>query len=433
MSEHNRNHTVSDEEPGNANRSTEESERVQRDELHALIANIVEGERSSWQGEIRDVLKEYQAPDRSNVPEFQNKKGETVHRMSSPTEPLYRRFPEEVREWRNPDSDHWCAEWIRGQFHKDQARMFRAQAELDSLFRTTVVDEGVAGSSGALSTGAGGALIPRPLENVVMIARDRVAKMRRFANILNMTRQTHTVPTAAAMTAGMVAESTTQVVLDPVIASVQLTARKGQVTAVATMEILDDAAINLVSLYATRAGGSLGKLEDDQFFQDGDGSAPNISAKVAGTAYAEASSTGLAYADVLGMYHTCGQVYRDQGAWFVASDVLQFMGNVRDGNSRPFYQGLQERPGPITDDTTAVGTILNRPVYEVPFTDGEILFGDMNALYTVGTRQGIVSAASEHVKFDLDQVMWKFTQRFDGNNVDSIAAQQASGITSATS
>jgi HK97 family phage major capsid protein len=70
-------------------------------------------------------------------------------------------------------------------------------------------------------------------------------------------------------------------------------------------------------------------------------------------------------------------------------------------------------------------------VYEVPLTAGTLWFGDPSAAYVIGTRAGISSSMSEHVKFNLDQVMWKMTQRFDGINLYSAAGQQAVGIDSA--
>ena len=411
--------------------------------LKSMVSNIVAQERENWSAELAQGLKDFETPDRSQVPEVKDDgdagrftEGRAI-RVSSPYDVLYSRMSEREQQFRSADSDHWYREWIVGQFRKDRGQMLNAEAQLEGIYGRAycraALAEGAAGAAGAISAGAGGDLIPRPLENVVLIARDRVAKMRRFASSLTMTAQTHTIPTAAAMTAAMVGESTTATESAPTPGNVQVSARKGQVVALATQELLDDAAINLVNLYATRAGGKLGELEDDQFWQDGDGAGNNISAHFGGTAYAETTSGALGYVDVVAMYYAVGQAYRDNARWFAAADVLQFMANVRDGNGRPMYQGLQERPGALSDDAGAVGTILNKPVHEVPTTDGEIWFADAAALFTVATRQGIVTSASTHVKFDLDQVMWKFTQRFDGQNVDTVAGQHASGITSATS
>ena len=133
------------------------------------------------------------------------------------------------------------------------------------------------------------------------------------------------------------------------------------------------------------------------------------------------------------MYHTLPQVYRAGAAWFAESSVLQAMSGVRDGNGRPFYQGLGDAPRAITDDAGAQGTLLGKPVYEVDATAGTIHFADLGALYIVGTRKGITLRVSEHVGFTAGQIHWIWEQRFDGNNVDTSAGQTCTGITAANS
>ena len=411
--------------------TSEEQEKVEKSTLMSVVGNIVKNERDGWMKEVLGELAEFMPPDRSNVPEYKNSKGEAVHRTQHATEPMYRRMSPEMQEVRSPEGDHWMAEWIRAQYNKDQARQFLANQQLDHIYGRADTLIGTSTTTGAFSTGTGGTLLPRPLENVVMIARDRVAKMRRFATNIVMTRSNHNVPTAGSMTAAMVLEATTMAASEPLFAQVALNARKGHVLAVASREILNDAAINLVNTYAVRAGGSIGVLEDNQFFSTGNGTAPNISANLQGDAYAEASGTFLAYPDVVGMYFGVAQQYRDGAVWLGAANVLQMLSALTATNGQPFYQGMNERPLAITDDPNAVGTILGKPVYEVPFPNGEIYFGNVAANYVVGTRQGIEVDVSPHIYFLSDKVVWKFTQRFDGNNLDASAGSHAAGITSA--
>jgi HK97 family phage major capsid protein len=416
--------------------SADEAKRTEKSALMSLVANIVESERNTWMKDVVDELKEFTDPDRSNVPEIQNTRGETVHRLSSPADTVYRRMSPEMRAVRNPDSDHWMAEWIRGQYNKDRARMFVATEHLNAMFRAVsdIVEDPVGPSGGISATASGGPLLPRPLESVVMIERDRVAKMRRWATIYQMTAQQHNIPTAGSMVAYMAGENTTSTSGEPTFAYVSLVAKKGRCLAVATQEILNDAAVNLVNLFAVRAGGALGKLEDDQFFELGDGTGNNISADISGNAFtATPSATTMAYSNVVGMYFAVPQQYRDNARWLIAGNILEKFSSLQDGNGRPFYQGLQERPLTLGDDPWAVGTILGKPVYEVPLPNGEIFFGDVAAAYAVGSRQGIQSAASEHFKFDVDAIMWKFTQRFDGVNIDQSASAHATGITAVSS
>jgi HK97 family phage major capsid protein len=391
--------------------------------------------RADFQRQADALLREAMKPDRSQLPELTpsgtNRHGEPVHRLGSPAEPLYRRMSEEERRWRSPEADYLFARWLRATIDRDHAVVREAEDRLGSLFRADV-SEGVAGASGAFATGTGGTLVPRPLERVVMIARDRVAKMRRFARIVPMTAQQVNLPTAASMTAAMVAEGTSGSGGEPTFSQVALVAKTGCVKAVASREMVADSDFRVVQSFVERGAGALGVLEDDECFKLGDGTGNHIT-KLSGTAFAEVSTGIFKYTDALLMYRSVPQVYRDRGVWLVSSDVLGMMGNVRDGQGRPFYGGMVDSPTPISDDRGAIGTLLHRPVYEVPFTSGEVWFGDPEAQYAFGDRQGIEVDVSRDVLFDTRQIMWLLTERFAGNNVDSSASQYCVGLTSASS
>lgn len=400
--------------------------------IEAAVANLVRKEREGYEAEIVKAIQSLESERTTIVPDFVNKRGEEVIRTSSPTAPLYRHMSEEEREWRNPDSDHWMAEWLRAKFDKDKGAMLTAETKLEGMFGRATTVEGAAGASGAISAGTGGSLIPRPLEAVVQIARDRVAKARRLVRVMSMTRQQHTIPTAGAMTAGMVAEGTSGTSGEPTFASVALVAKTGAVKALASREILADAAVNLVGTFAQRGGSALGVLEDDQVFSDGDGVGANIDETVSGTTYTLTTATQFGYVDALGMFYGVAQQYRQGSVWMVSPDVLELISNVRDAaNGRPLYTGLIEQPGAFTDDAGQIGTILRKPVYEVPFPAGTVWFGNAMDAYTFGARQGIEVDVSEHVRFLEREVAWIITERFGGVNVDAAAAQIATGVTSA--
>ena len=415
--------------------TAEELERRERGTLATVVKTLVDEAKVEWQEETRAELEAMRKPIRDQVPEIYQDPAQ--HRgnltLRSPASIVYSRMPDEVRAIRNEDSDHWMAEELRGIATTDRARILKSKVELDALFGRATTAEGAAGAAGALSAGTAGALISRPIEQLVLIARDRVAKMIRFASGFTMTKQTHTVPTAAAMTAYQVAEGGTTTQGEPTYAGVQLSAIKSAARGIVTLESLDDADVNVVGMMTTRAGMALGAQQEAQFWRTGDGTPPNISAFAAGTAYSETTSAALDFTSVTGMYYTCGQVYRDRAAWYAESSVLQAMTGVRDGNGRAFYQGLTERPGPLSDDPTAVGTIMGKPAYEVDATAGTIHFGDMEALYLIGQRQGITARMSEHVGFATGTVQFIWEQRYDANNVDALAVQTCTGITSANS
>lgn len=413
-----------------------ELEREKSSSLAVLVEELRQSERKKYEAEMASQLAKLLQPNEDERPNIDLRAPHaygTALRTYSPTASRYRHMSEEEREWRNPDSDHYMAEWIRGLAYRDQTRMIVAAAKLDEMFPNARADltEGTQAASGAFSTGTGGTLLPRPLEAVVEIARDRVSKARRLVNILEMTSYTHNIPTAAAMTAAMVGESTTVAQGEPTISQVQLTAYKCQAKAIANRELLADAPINLVSLIARRAGGAIGVIEDNEVFKDGTGTKPHIT-KITGTSYS--ITTGIfRYTDAVAVFFGVPQEYLDNSVWLVASNVLQLLSNVRDGQGRPLYHGLLDAPAVTDDSPGQVGVIFNRPVYRVALTAGDLWFGDPRAQYTLGSRQGIEMRMSEHVNFHLDQVMWLVDERIAGNNVDSSASQMVTGITSCTS
>jgi HK97 family phage major capsid protein len=412
----------------------EEKEKRRKAGIKALFAEVLESREEQWTAKLAEQIAELKKPDRSSLPEHYEKPKE--HRgtitLSNPWDSVYRHMDEKVRAIRNPDTDHWMAEEFRGIAYNDRARVFQAQAELFGLFRANTV-EGVAGDSGAYSTGTGGTLVSRPVEELVLIARDKVSKMPRFASAMTMTKQTHSVPTGNAMTTYQTSEAGTTTQGEPTYAAVQLTAVKTGARGVLSLEMLEDADANVVSFMTTRAGMAIGAAQEAQFWRTGNGTAPNISAFAAGTAFAETTSGTLDMSSVIVCYHTCPQVYRQNGAWYAASNVLQEMSKVKDGNGRPMYQGMVDAPRTLGDDSGAMGTLMGKPVYEVDATAGTIHFGDMRALYLVGTRKGITARMSEHAQFAAGLVEFIWEQRYDGINVDTAAVQTITGITAANS
>jgi HK97 family phage major capsid protein len=408
--------------------------------LITLVETIRRNERESYEADMAEALRELAKPNRDRVPElykvpelYSNAAGHKGNIATrSPTEPLYRRMPEDERQWRNPESDHYMAEWIRGEVLGDRSQMLQAVAKLEGMFPRAVMTEGISPQTGAFSTGTGAEYIPHPLSAVVMINRDRIAKMRRFATIYQMTAQEHSIPTQDAMTAAMVAEDVAEVFQgEGAVAHVPLTAHTAGVQVRASKMLLNDAAINLVNIIATRGGAALGVLEDNEFFKDGTGTSPHVT-MLTGTSYVASltTATALSYTNLVGMYHDLPQQYRTNAVFFVSSSVLGLLSNVRDTLGRSIYQGLMDAPGPLTDDPGAVGTLLRKPVYEVPLTPGTIWFGDPSQ-YAVGNRQGITIESSEHQLFSTRQVIWLITERIAGNNTDLGAAQFLTAIASA--
>jgi HK97 family phage major capsid protein len=409
--------------------------------LHAKLDAIAKRHEENVLGSIGEMIARHETADRSDIPDVVNRSGERVSRLQSPTSRLYRSMPRDEREYRSPDSDHWCQQWLSGVMQNDGATQALAKARLDEIFpqfaRADTL-EGAADAAGGFAAGTGGVLMPRVLEELVAINRDRVAKMARFATTYQMTAQEHNIPTGAAMTAFMVGEATSGLTQgEPAFAQVPLVAHRAIAKAIMGNDLLEDAAVNVVNFVTRRGGAILGVLEDTEFFDAGTGSAPHVT-KLSGTTFDEETDGVMSYNDVLTMYQALPQVYRATARWFLASDVISLLAQVRDGLDRPFYQSLMDPPM-IMDDSPeggpmpgAQGTLLGKPVHEVPLTSGDIWFGDPSAAYAIGRRSGIRVDVSREFLFDTFRTIFLIHQRIAGNNIDTGAAQYATNVSSAT-
>lgn len=422
--------------------SADEMNRRVEAAIHAKLEMIAQRHEQKVLEGVADIVARYDQPDRSMVPEFQNRNGETVHRLTSPWDPYYRRLTGDEAKIRNAHSDHWMREWLRGVQQQDFAGRVQAEAKLEAMFpdlyRADTL-EGAANASGGFAGGTGGVLIPRPLESLVAIALAKIAKMARWARLYTMTQQEHNIPTAGAATAYMQGEATTPLTGgEPSLAQKPLIAYDAIGKLVLGRNLIDDEAANVVPVFVQLMGDALGELEDSEFLKAGTGSSPHVT-KLAGVAFSETTSGILSYTNVLGMYSSVPQRYRSNARWLVNGTVLQLLANVRDGFGRPFYQSLVDPPVSIGDDENGgpdgsrVGTLLGKPVHEVDLTAGDIYFGDVFRNYAIGRRRGITVEFSKDFYFDTRRVIYLVTERIAGNNIDTSAGQLCSGITSANS
>ena len=168
-----------------------------------------------------------------------------------------------------------------------------------------------------------------------MVERDRVAIMRPMATIVNMTRQTHTLPLFGSLDVAGAAEEATPALNDPAITSVQLTARKYGVRTLISEEMLEDTPFNLIQMLAQRAGTGIGVYEDDQYFGDADGTGTNFSDAVTGTAKALAVAGVLGHTDLVSANFQQLKAYRPGSVWFAATNVLGFISGVKTSDGRP--------------------------------------------------------------------------------------------------
>lgn len=413
----------------------EETKRSELTGVGHLLREVISKRDAQKMSEFKSLIAGLAAPDEKTVVETKRTEERTIVSRHQPTDRLYERLYQsqpEMKQWRSPDLDHQYKEWILGLVQRDGARRLAAEERMNQIAGTRLTTlEGALDVSDptAILDGTGGHLLPQPLANVVMIARENANVLPRLVMNVTMNSGTLRIPTANVVTSYMVAEGSVATQGEPTFASEMLKAQKAQAFMKASVEMVADSAFNLMNVYATRAGMSLGALEDTQIATS-NGTAPNISEAITGGAVTTATIGTIVYDDLVTLFFALGKSYRPNGVWLGSAATLTGMSQLTDGNGNAVigFSNSMDARGPV-GDVAPVAQIFNRPVYEVPLADGTILWGDVGSGYVFGRRAGITAAVSEHADFASDLVQFKFTERFDGLNVDDAAMKQISGLT----
>ncbi len=351
-----------------------------------------------------------------------------------PTDPLYRTLHAtrpSMREARTPDLDHWNAVWLRAYLQRDQATMKLAEAKGNEIggYRATTLGGGLdASDATAVASGTGGHLLPQAMSNVVQIARQNAAVIAPLCQNFMTNGLTLRVPTSGAVTADTVAEGASGAQAEPTFVSEMLILHKIGVRMIASEEMLQDSAFNLMGIYAERAGEGIGAAEDLQICTTG-GTAPDLTEAIAGGNVAEETTTVLVYEDLNTLFFALGKAYQPRSTFLAGTLVCTLLSNMMDGNDHPVLKVPSSPPGPVTDVSTpqAIGTVIGRPIYHVPLTAQRLLLGDLRG-YGFVRKGGIFASMSTEVGFATDTIQFKFYERVDGRIIDDVAMKQMSDL-----
>ena len=398
------------------------------DKIVGALDKVLEKRDAEHLANVEEKVAELRKPDRSGVEGILAVAGgddlPTVRSRTQPTDPLYerlfRRHPE-YREWRSADQDHWAQQWILGLAQNNSGLVAEAGDRLREVNARATTLEGDLSTTAVLD-GTGGHLLPQNINAVVNIARDLNAVLPPLCLQLSMTSGTLRVPTAAAATSAMVAEGGTPSQGEPDFASEMLTPHKCVCFMKASVELLADSAFNVMSIYAQRAGASIAAREDVQIASS-NGTAPNITEALSGGNVAEPDAATYNLEAMTNLWFALTQPYRPNATWAGNAVTLEAISNVKDDNGYPLWSF----PGgarPVSNDPGVVGQIFGRPVVEAPFADDMIVFGDFTG-YGFARRESIVAESSSHADFATGLVNFKFTERFDGRILDTVAIKQS--------
>ncbi len=329
----------------------------------------------------------------------------------------------EKRAARNVKMDDLTQRWIRAVDRQDYAMRAKLCEEMNDLYLDTLGIEraplliGDPTGENPLADGSGAELVPLPLANQIVLARDRASKLRRISNVFPMTSQTERVPMLPIVTASTRAENAPYVDNTPAADKAMLTATDLGVQFSAGRNFLDDTAFNMANALTQIAGAAIGAREDvEMCTADGTGSSFTEGLTNANIVdIPETTPSSLAYVDIVALYYGLQEQYRQESVFLMEGTTLQDVMNIVDGNGRPIFRPADEAPIPIgNEDSAASGILFGKPVYEVPLPDDEIIFGNMG-WYAYGNRTSIRVDTDREVT--TGERTWVIDQRGDGRTI----------------
>jgi len=302
---------------------------------------------------------------------------------------------EELRAARNPRMDDLAQEWAATLISRNVNRREELHEELNGRYWESLgysrapLLEGLPDASSGFAVGTGADLLPLPLASQLIVERDKASKFRSMVNTFPMTTSTERIPILPTMTANARLENAAYADGSPTSDGALLHAKDVGVSFSAGRNFLEDSAFNLANQLTVVAGGAIGAEEDRQI--------------CVSTANAGEITEGFGGATITDIAET------------TVTTLLQIL----DSQGRPVLLGGLDSPRAINDlDSDAVGTILNKPVFEVPLADDFILFGDP-MWYALGTRAGIRVDAERAVTTGL--WTWVIDERIDGRVIPTRA------------
>ena len=212
-------------------------------------------------------------------------------------------------------------------------------------------------------------------------------------------------------------ESGSQTASEPTFAQVSLTAKKLTGYTTASNELLADSAIALSALLGRMFPEALAYFEDDAFI-NGDGAGEplgilNADALITVTKETGQAATTLVAENLDKMYSRMLPSSVGNAVWIAHPDTFPQLASlsraVGTGGSAIWVSNISDGPP---------SSIYGRPLIfsekaQTLGTAGDIYFVDLS-YYVIADRQAVTMAASEHVRFTNDEMVWRFVERIDG-------------------
>lgn len=351
-------------------------------------------------------------------------------------EARYARLPEDERCIRTPEGDVETWRWfnaVRAHQSGDESGMavLKELADHDKKRRAELDGKDpFIRQLGTDTTAIGGALVPTPLANLIILKRDK--KERLLPRAMRYTSDAETLTIPSEDTVGAVAGKLENVAIgetDSTFADLVLSKQKvGRIVRTAN-ELLESisSAFSLSTILANQAARKIAVFMDDQGAQTGEGTRPNHKLAIAQATIATvATVTGaLTRAKIVTLILALGTEWRDGVLLHLMgnANITAFISQLEDTTGRPLYSPQDAPTIPFSDVGAAVNVVEGLPYVELPFTADTLFVGALGEGFAVLEGGGIRVAVTQEGNgtFEKDQTAWRFTERRDSGvqNLDA--------------
>lgn len=312
---------------------------------------------------------------------------------------------------RHPDVDHWNTEYIRALTDGDDAKKMHARDEANAAYMRATLQE--------VTAAVALAMVPLPLAQIIVTAKNRENGIGKFVQHFQAAALSLRIPNAGKATVSMVAEGSVAAQGEPTSSSALLTRKKMQGQFRASRELIQDSQFDVSGYFSERFGAALGEKEEDEI-TNGDGTGARFTNSFGNAAIATTAliaTPNLQYGDLTALFFSVPRPYRRKAIWMGSGTMCGFLSRLLiTGGINPVLSPRDGRAASVlSDETDAFGSLLGKPVVEIPITaTGTLIFGDPSYYGFLDTIAMEVEA-STHVAWATDDVAYKFTQRVDGN------------------
>ena len=246
------------------------------------------------------------------------------------------------------------------------------KADKASQFIKDVLDNKAEKKAIDSTSGSFGYTVPTELADYILQARDKIAKMRKYAFVFSMAGNFQLPTEGTGITAYWVAENATITASDPTVGKKDLVDYYLATRVLVPRKLLNTSGVNVIRYIGELAARALQSTEETAFVS-GDGSSKPTGLRSASVGEVAQAGANLAYDDLVNIFYTLPEQYRDNAVFLTSSAGMKLIRKLKDSNGLPIFDMRDQTIfGKAVIESEDIPANLGTGVNET-----EIWFGDM--------------------------------------------------------